>query len=164
MHHRRLTRHWALWAMCTCLLLLPRLAMAAEARRPTGLHISAGQLDVVAQKSEPSVRDWLSALHESLVQVWTREHKWFLRPCSRVAFPTTMTQPHSHGLDDGNGEPSYTTAPDPFTALTPLLWPWTRPPDLIASHTRSPHTTSPHRSFTPVDPFVPRPPPAHFVL
>jgi hypothetical protein len=167
MHHRTSSRRRVLWTMCACLLLLLlllRLATAAEARRPTGLHTGGSQHDVVTQNRESFVSGWLSVLHESTVQVWTREHRWFLRPCSRVAFPTTLTQAHRHGLDDGDGEPSDTNPPAPFAALTPLLWPWTRAPDVVASHARAPQTAPACRSFTPVDPFVPRPPPPHSVL
>src|SRR5215470_12273667 len=90
--------------MVSCLLVLLCFATAAETRRPKGVS-SAGQRDRATQNRKPSVHRWLSALHESTVQVWTREHRWLLRPCSRVSFPLMMTEAH-RGVDDGNAEAS----------------------------------------------------------
>ena len=148
--------------MVSCLLLLLCVATAAGTRHPTG-SAAAGQRGRVAHTSKPAVHRWLSALHQSTVQVWTREHRWFLRPCSRASFPLVMTETH-HGVDDGDGEASDTTASASFAPLALLLWPRPRAPGLSGSNARAAHAPPARRSFTPVDSFRPRPPPTRFIV
>lgn len=101
---------------------------------------------------------------ESLVRIWTREHHRFLPPCSRTALPSTVTQAHRRGFDDGDGEPSDTNTPTEFAPLILNLWPSTRAPELSALSARAPHTAPACRSLTLVDAFLPRPPPTDTAL
>jgi len=146
----------AIW-MVSCLLVLLCFASAAEIRRPRGLAY-AGQRDRATQNRKPSVHRWLSALHESTVQAWTREHRWLLRPCSRATFPLMMAEAHG-AVDDGNAEASDTIGSGECAPLALLLWPWPRAPGLDASNARASSTPPAGRSFTPIDSFLPRPPP-----
>lgn len=143
--------------MVSCLLVLLCFATAPEARQPIGPTANS-QRAGAAQNRKPSVHRWLSALHESTVQVWTREHRWFLRPCSRVSFPLVMTDAH-RAVDDGDAEASDTMASASLAPLALLLWPWPQAPGLAASKARTTHTAPACRSFRPIDSFLPRPPP-----
>lgn len=144
--------------MVSCLLMLLCFAAAAETRPPMGPPLSA-QHDHSTRDRTASVHKWLSVLHQSTVQVWTREHRWFLRPCWRVSFPLMATEPH-RGVDDGNGEASDTIGSTEFAPLALLSWPWPRGPGGPASNPRASRTPLAFRSFTPSDSFLPRPPPA----
>ena len=152
----------AIWMVCACLLLLLPFSTVAETRRPTGLD--GGRPHLVTHHRAPSVRGWLSALHDSTVQAWTREHRWFLRACSRISFPSTMTKTHRHGLEDGDAETSDPISSSTFTPLAPFLSPRPRAPDLAASKARSSYSAPAYRSFTPVDSFLPRPPPTRTIV
>lgn len=157
MRHPTFPLSRTLW-MVSCLLLLLCFAAAAETRSPIGLPAS-GRHDHATQASTASVHKWLSALHQSTVQVWGREHKSFLRPCSRVSLPLVTTDPH-RGIDDRTGEASDTIGSNEFAPLGLLSWPWPRAPGGAASNPRASQTPLASRSFTPIDSFLPRPPPA----
>jgi hypothetical protein len=157
MRHPTFPLSRTLW-MVLCLLALLCFAAAADTRPPTGGPAS-GRHDHAAQNRTASVHKWLCALHQSTVQVWTREHRWFLRTCSRVLYPLMMTEPH-RAVDDGSAEASDTIGSSEFAPLGLLWWPWPRAPGGASSNPRASHTPRACRSFTPIDSFLPRPPPA----
>jgi len=151
MRVRKFRLNRAYWTLWTCLLLLPRLASAAETSLRT-------RLDAEGHR-EAVVRTWLLASHLGGVIEWTHHHMR-LRPArSRMVFLLALTPTRRHGLDDGDEESADTIPPSTCAPLTPFSWPSPRGPDLVASNARAPHDAPACRSFTPDDPFLPRPPP-----
>jgi hypothetical protein len=143
----------ALWALCVCLLLVSRLAFAAETSLRTRVSAEG--------RRAAAVGTWLSASHVGNVIEWTHHHMHLRSARSRVAFLFALMPTHRHGLDDGDAEGSDPVPLSTFAPVTPFLWPSPRGPDLVASSARAPHDPPACRSFCPDDPFLPRPPPAY---
>jgi len=153
MRHRKFPFNPVSYLACACLLLCLRFAIAAEP--PVSVWVSASHIGEVVYAGGPLLRVIAADLD--------RLHR-FLPSCSQTAFPSTVTETHRRGLEDGDGEPSDTDTPTEFAPLIPHLWPSPRAPDLIASNARAPHSAPAYRSLTLVDPFLPRPPPIDTAL
>jgi hypothetical protein len=146
MDHPKSTLTRAFWMGCACLLLLPR-ASGTEPSLP---------------RHKPSaLSTWPSASHtHDVIRTSARSYR------SGAAFHLTPVQPHHHGVhdEDREAESSDDFTLITFAPLTLLQCALPRAPDLTASYAGRPQATRSHRSFTPLDPFLPRPPPTHSAL
>jgi hypothetical protein len=101
---------------------------------------------------------------DSQLHVWTRKRKGFhsFRPRHPISPP--LVRRDLRNIEDQDGEPlgEITSTPDAPFALALCASP--RAPGLEASAARAPHPARAGRSLTAVDPFAPRPPPAHVAL
>jgi hypothetical protein len=124
-------------------------------------HSSVSRLRAIATDLDADCGQALRRASQSTLHEWAHRHLHFRSTRSRVGFRLTLTPTYRHGLDDGDEESSETIAPTTFAPFTPLLSPLPRAPDLVATGTHAPRPSPASRSFTPVDPFLPRPPPAY---
>jgi hypothetical protein len=164
MDHPKFAFSRAFWMVCACLLLLPYFATAAE---PLLAKDTRAPLQRVAAADHDGDHQPELIAHgsHSMVHVWTRRHKRIQSFGLRAALPFALTQSHHHRVDDDrDSESSDAISPTTFAPVSPLLCPLPRAPDLIASNAGAPHTAPARRSFTPLDPFLPRPPPTHTAL
>jgi hypothetical protein len=161
MRERRLSLTSAFWTAFACLLLLPGFATATShaqdliRKHGSGLRVVARNLDHAGPTAR--VRCWT-------IPDWARRYVQHRSARSRVAFRLVISEAHHYGIDDGTDDSADTNTATEFAPLTSLLCPLPRAPDLVASRARICHTAPAYRSFTPVDPFLPRPPPADISL
>ena len=193
MRHLALTLRHAFWMVCACVLLLPHVAAAEpslpidfdgdgrrdqvmlDQREPSVLHVSLSASDttqlirarvpllqIVAADLDGDHRPELIARgSESQIHVWTRKGTRFHSYRPRDVVLDTLGQRNRGGVEDKDREPSGARASAP---LAVTLRASLRTPGPEASPACAPHTARACRSLTAVEPFVPRPPPAHVPL
>ena len=101
---------------------------------------------------------------ESQIHVWTRKRERFHPYRRHDAVPGTFEQPNRRCIDDTDREAPGVITSTPFAPFALTLCASSRAPGLGASTACAPHTARACRSLTAVDPFAPRPPPAHVPL
>jgi hypothetical protein len=132
-------RRRAFWVACACALLLPRVA-AASAGLAVNLHGDGHHAQVTLD------------LRESLTDV---------AAANVDDVPGVVQRPASCNLDDRDGDLPESTAGKvlPFAVSGSP-----RGPALEASAASTPLSPPACRTFTPADPFAPRPPPLHLSI
>jgi hypothetical protein len=119
------------------------------------LQVVAADLDG-DHRPELIARDGDSQLH-----VWKRKRKGFHSYRPRDAAPRTLEQRNRRTIEDPDTEaPGIITSPS-FAPFALTLCASSRAPGLQASGAGAPYATHTLRSVSAVDPFAPRPPPAH---
>jgi hypothetical protein len=98
---------------------------------------------------------------DSQLHVWMRKRSGFHSYRRREAALPTLEHGNRRSLEDSDGEPPGAIPSTPCQPFALTLCASPRAPGLEASIARAPHTARAFRLLTPVDPFAPRPPPAH---
>ena len=119
------------------------------------LQIVAADLDG-DHRLELIARDSDSQLH-----VWKQKRKGFYSYRRRAVAPPTLEPRNCRSIEDGAPKPPGVITDAPFAPFALTLCASPRAPGLEASKARAPHSARGYRSLTALDPFVPRPPPAH---
>ncbi len=129
------------------------------------IHTRVSLLQVVATDLDGDHRpELIGRDSESRIHVWTRKRKRFhrYRPTD-IAPPYTLQERHRRRVDDKDTEPGVITS-SPLAPFALRLCASPRTPGLETCTACVPHTAPACRSLTAVDPFGPRPPPAHLPL
>lgn len=122
-------------------------------------------LQVVAADLDGDHRPELIARDtDSQIHVWTRKRTGFHSYRPRHAAPSAPGQQGFGNIEDTDLEPPGEITSTPFAPFALMLCASPRAPGLEASTARASHAARAGRSLTAVDPFAPRPPPAHVPL
>jgi hypothetical protein len=101
---------------------------------------------------------------ESKIHVWKRKRKGFHAYRRRVVVAPALERRNCRGIEDGETKPPGVITSTPYAPFALTLCASPRAPGLETTTSRAAHTVRAWLSLTAVDPFVPRPPPAHVLL